>query len=75
LRSQGIQPEAEHIIVVKSAVAWQAAYGDIARLAIPVDTPGLCTTHLERFPYRKLRRPIYPLDPQMEWAIEVEQRR
>src|SRR6185503_6060931 len=28
LRSQGIQPEAEHIIVVKSAVAWQAAYGD-----------------------------------------------
>jgi len=69
LRSQGIQPESEHIIVVKSAVAWQAAYGDLARLAIPVDTPGLCTTHLERFNYRKLRRPIYPLDPGMKWTV------
>jgi microcystin degradation protein MlrC len=74
LRSQSIQPESEHIIVVKSAVAWQAAYGDIARLAIPVDTPGLCTTHLERFNYRKLRRPIYPLDPEMVWSDEAEQR-
>lgn len=75
LRSQGIVPEAQHIIVVKSAVAWRAAYGDIAPLAIPVDTPGLCSTHLERFPYRKLRRSIYPLDREMEWTPVVEQRR
>ena len=74
LRSQGIQPEAQHIIVVKSAVAWRAAYGDMARAAIPVDTPGLCSTHLERLPYRKIRRPIYPLDLEMQWTAEVAQR-
>ena len=74
LRSQGLAPEAAHIIVVKSAIAWKAAFGDVARLVVPVDTPGLCTTHLERFTYHKLRRPIYPLDPDMHWTIEVEQR-
>ena len=74
LRSQGLLPEAAHMIVVKSAIAWQAAYGDMARLVVPVDTPGLCTTHLERFSYHKLRRPIYPLDPDMQWTVEVEQR-
>ena len=74
LRSQGLVPEAAHIVVVKSAIAWQAAYGDMARLVVPVDTPGLCTTHLERFTYHNLRRPIYPLDPDMQWAAEVEQR-
>jgi microcystin degradation protein MlrC len=75
LRSQGIAPEAQHILVVKSAVAWRAAFGDIAQLAIPVDTPGLCTTHLDRLPYRKLLRPIYPLDPEMEWTPEIVVRR
>jgi len=74
LRSQGLVPEAAHIIVVKSAIAWQAAYGDMARLVVPVDTPGLCTTHLERFTYHKLRRPIYPLDPDMQWTVAVDQR-
>jgi microcystin degradation protein MlrC len=74
LRSQGILPEAQHILVVKSAVAWRAAYGDVARMAIAVDTPGLCTTHLERLPYYKLRRPIYPLDPDTPWTPKVELR-
>ena len=31
LRSLGIEPADQKIIVVKSAIAWQAAYGDIAR--------------------------------------------
>jgi len=74
LRSQALAPEAAHIIVAKSAIAWQAAYGDMARLVVPVDTPGLCTTHLERFTYHKLRRPIYPLDPDMQWTPEIDQR-
>jgi microcystin degradation protein MlrC len=74
LRSQAIAPEFAHIIVVKSAIAWRTAFGDIARLAIPVDTPGLCTTHLERFSYHKLRRPIYPLERDMQWVPEVEPR-
>jgi microcystin degradation protein MlrC len=62
LRSQGIVPEAQKIIVVKSAVAFRGAYGPIASEILEVDTPGLCSADLSRFPYRKLTRPIFPLD-------------
>ena len=62
LRSQGLVPEAQKIIVAKSAVAFRGAYGAIAGDIIEVDTPGLCTANLRRFPHQKLRRPIYPLD-------------
>jgi microcystin degradation protein MlrC len=62
LRSQGIIPEAQRIIVAKSAVAFRGAYGPIAAEIYEVDTPGLCTADLQRFAYRKLPRPIYPLD-------------
>jgi microcystin degradation protein MlrC len=62
LRSQAITPEAQGIIVVKSAVAFRGAYEPIASEIIEVDTPGLCSADLGRFPYRRLTRPIFPLD-------------
>lgn len=62
LRSLGIEPADKNIIVVKSAIAWQAAYGDIAREVIYVDTPGVCTANLKSLSYKNARRPIFPLD-------------
>jgi len=62
LRSVGIEPSSKHIIVVKSAIAWKAAYEEIAKEVIYVDTPGICSSNLNRFTYRAIPRPIYPLD-------------
>ncbi len=62
LRSLGIEPADKNIIVVKSAIAWQAAYGDLARAVIYVDTPGICTANLQTLRYQNVRRPIFPLD-------------
>jgi microcystin degradation protein MlrC len=62
LRSQGIVPEDKKIIVVKSPVAFRAAYEPIAAEIFEVDTPGICAASLNQFTYRKLRRPIFPLD-------------
>ncbi len=62
----GIDPAACRIIVVKSALAWRAAYGDLARAVLEVDTPGICTARLETLPYRRVRRPIEPLDQGVE---------
>ncbi|MGH3132930.1 MAG: M81 family metallopeptidase [Gaiellaceae bacterium] len=42
LLSVGIEPREAEIIVVKGAVAWRAAYGDVAAEVIEVDTPGIC---------------------------------
>lgn len=62
LRHIGIAPETQRMIVVKSAVAWRAAYMPIASVAIEMDTAGLCSANLSRFPYQHLRRPVFPLD-------------
>ncbi len=67
IEARGIDAAACRIIVVKSALAWRAAYGEIARAVIEADTPGACTARLETLPYRKLRRPIVPLDPVDTW--------
>ncbi len=62
LRSQGIEPAQQQILVVKSAVAFRGAYEPIAGKIIEVDTPGLCSSDLGRFNYKRIPRPIYPLD-------------
>lgn len=61
-RSQGIQPEALSVIVVKAAAAHRQAYDPIAAASYTVDTPGACTQNLKRLPYRHAKRPVYPLD-------------
>jgi microcystin degradation protein MlrC len=63
LRSQGIIPEQQQVIGVKAAVAHRRAYDKIAKASYTVDTPGPCSSNLKLFPFQKLRRPIYPLDP------------
>jgi microcystin degradation protein MlrC len=62
LRSQGIVPEEQFAIVVKAAVAHARAYDPISKASYWVDTPGPCSGNLKSLPYRKVRRPIYPLD-------------
>jgi microcystin degradation protein MlrC len=62
LRSQGIPPERQRIIVVKSAVAFRGSYESIAADIVEVDTPGICAANVKRFNYQHLRRPIFPLD-------------
>lgn len=62
LHALNLDPASYHIIVVKSAVAWRAAFGSVAKQAIMVDAPGITTVRLETLPYRNLRRPVFPLD-------------
>lgn len=61
-RSQGIDPAKLKVIGVKAAVAHRRAYDPIAARMFWVDTPGPCRSNLETLPYRRVRRPIYPLD-------------
>ena len=63
LRSQGIVPEELSYIGVKAAVAHRRAYDKIAAGSYTVTTAGPCTSDLTQLPYRRIRRPIFPLDP------------
>jgi len=52
LTSVGIDPAAVDVIVAKGAVAWRAAFGDVARTVIEVDTPGICPADPDVLPRR-----------------------
>jgi len=62
-RSHGIEPLDMKIVAVKSPNGFRAAYEPIAKRIFIVDTPGASTANLRSLPYRRVPRPIYPLDP------------
>lgn len=62
LRSQGIVPEELYMVGIKAAVSHRAAYDPILAATYYVDTPGLGSSDLSRFPYVHVPRPMKPLD-------------
>jgi microcystin degradation protein MlrC len=61
-RSHGIDPVYCKIVVVKSPNGFRSAYEPIARAMFVVDTPGVSTANLRTLPFKRVPRPIYPLD-------------
>lgn len=68
LRIVGIEPSEKQLLVVKSAVHFRADIGPLAATIFDADTPGIHRPDFSGFNYRKVRRPVYPLDPLSDWA-------
>jgi microcystin degradation protein MlrC len=58
----GIDPTQRKIVVVKSTNHFMAAYGPIAKKVIYVESGGPLPRDHRKVPYRKVERPIWPLD-------------
>ncbi|MBC8351329.1 MAG: M81 family metallopeptidase [Planctomycetes bacterium] len=67
LRIAGIEPVHRRLLVVKSAVHFRADFGPLAAHIFDADTPGIHRPDFSLFDYRHLRRPIYPLDSEVQW--------
>ena len=63
LRFVGLDPLEHKVLVVKSTIHYRAAFEPIAREIVEVDAPGLSSSNLARFDFKRIRRPIFPLDP------------
>jgi microcystin degradation protein MlrC len=70
IRFVGLDPLAEKILVVKSTIHYRAAFEPIAKEIIEVDAPGLSSSNLTRFAFQRVRRPIFPLDPDTTYEPE-----
>jgi microcystin degradation protein MlrC len=68
LRSQGIEPTEQQILVVKSSVHYRAAFTPVAKQIIEVDTPGLTNPHIDKLDLKRIERPAWPYDGDMEWS-------
>jgi len=64
-----IEPLAYKIVVVKEGYLFQGLR-DIAPRAIMALTPGFANQILENLDYQEVRRPIFPLDPDMKWTAK-----
>ena len=62
----GIDPADCQVVVVKLGYLFPGLR-PIAARALMALSPGCTDLRLERLPYRHLPRPIYPLDPDVEW--------
>ncbi len=63
----GIDPLAHKIVVVKLGYLFPELR-DVAPRTIMALSPGFATQVITDLPYRHVIRPIYPLDPKMQWA-------
>ena len=60
--SLGIDPLQKKYIMLKSRIHWRAGFGDMARAIIECAGVGVCTSDYSQLTFKKVRRPIYPLD-------------
>ncbi len=69
-RAVKIDPLEHKIVVVKEGYLFQALR-DIAPRAIMALTPGFAYQLVENIDYNHIRRPIFPLDPDMTWSANM----
>ncbi len=58
----GANVEDYRIVCIKSAGHFRAFFQPRAGLIVPCEMPGLRSSDLRTYPYKHVRRPIYPLD-------------
>ena len=63
LRSVGIEPLDKRYIILKSRIHFRAGFSDIAAAEVACNGVGVTSSDNSLFAFRKVRRPIFPLDP------------
>ena len=69
LMSLGMDPTQKKFIVLKSRVHWRAGMGHLAKAVVECAGAGACTSDYSELEFKRLRRPIYPLDLQTESGL------
>ncbi len=70
LRSLGIEPADKRFLMLKSRVHWRAGFRDLVREVEECAGRGVTTSDYGVLPFQRVRRPIFPLDP--EAGVEAE---
>jgi len=61
-RALGIDPASKRYLMLKSRVHWRAGLGGLAKAVVECAGTGVCTSDYGTLDFRRVRRPIYPLD-------------
>jgi microcystin degradation protein MlrC len=67
----GLDPGSYEALVLKSAQHFAGAYGPLASLILRAETGGACPTQPAMHSYTRLKRPLWPLDEEVEGRLLV----
>ena len=65
-QSLGIDPLAKKYLMLKSRIHWRAGFRKIARQVVDCAGVGVCTSDYSMLDFKNVRRPIYPLDEDLQ---------
>ncbi len=67
-RAVSLDPASAKIVVVKSHIQFRAGYAGIAKRIVLLDSPGMSSDHLQSLGFKRIPRPMFPFDAEMEWS-------
>jgi microcystin degradation protein MlrC len=68
-RALGIEPQKKRYVMLKSRVHWRAGLGPLARAVVECAGEGVCTSDYSQLRFRRVRRPVFPLDPETRPSV------
>lgn len=64
----GVDPHRARFLLLKSRMYCRPVFVPIARAVVECDGEGVTSSRYERFPFQRVARPVYPLDPDTRWS-------
>jgi microcystin degradation protein MlrC len=62
-RSVGLEPAEAALVFVKSPSHFRVGFGPLAARVLTADTPGASVANMHRVPWKRVTRPLWPVDP------------
>ena len=59
------------IVALKTGVGFIPTYWHVAKAVIRSDCPGTTSYNMKNYDFVHIPRPIYPLDLEMKWNVDV----
>ena len=71
-RAVGLEPTDAQIVVVKSAIQFRSGFVGIEKGIMLLDSPGMSSDHLEQYDFKRVQRPLFPLDQEFDFTPVAE---
>jgi microcystin degradation protein MlrC len=66
-RAVGLESTEAQIVVVKSAIQFRSGFVGIEKGIMLLDSPGMSSDHLEQYDFKRVQRPLFPLDQEFDF--------
>ena len=70
-RAVGLESTEAQIVIVKSAIQFRSGFVGIEKGIMLLDSPGMSSDHLEQYDFKRVSRPLFPLDQEFDFTPEA----